>query len=242
MNLIVDIGNTRVKAAVFKGDNLLELLVFDKEKIISEIKKNIKIKSISHVILSNVASISLQKIEQLQKMATVMVVSSNLKIPFINLYQTPKTLGVDRIALVAAAVKQFANKNVLVIDAGTCITFDFVNSNLEYLGGAISPGIKMRYKALQKFTANLPLLYSEKLDSFIGKNTHESIISGVLNGVTNEIEGVISQYEEKFSDLTIVLTGGDTNFLSKQLKSSIFANQNFLLQGLNEILKLNTSK
>ena len=100
----------------------------------------------------------------------------------------------------------------------------------------------MRYKALQKFTANLPLLYSEKLVSFIGKNTHESIISGVLNGVTNEIEGVISQYEEKFSDLTIVLTGGDTNFLSKQLKSSIFANQNFLLQGLNEILKLNTSK
>ena len=242
MNLIVDIGNTRVKAAVFKADNLLELLVFDKEKIISEIKKNIKIKSISHVILSNVASISLQNIEQLQKMATVMVVSSNLKIPFINLYQTPKTLGVDRIALVAAAVKQFANKNVLVIDAGTCITFDFVNSNLEYLGGAISPGIKMRYKALQKFTANLPLLHSIKLDSFIGKNTHESIISGVLNGVTNEIEGVISQYEEKFSDLTIVLTGGDTNFLSKQLKSSIFANQNFLLQGLNEILKLNTSK
>lgn len=242
MNLIVDIGNTRVKAAVFKEDKLLELVVFDKRKIISEIKKIIKKKSISHVILSNVASISSKKIVQIEKMASVMVVSSNLKIPFINLYKTPKTLGVDRIALVAAAVKQFANKNVLVIDAGTCITFDFVNSNLEYLGGAISPGIKMRFKALQKFTANLPLLNSEKLDGFIGENTNECITSGVLNGVTKEIEGVISQYKEKFSDLTIVLTGGDTNFLSKQLKSSIFANQNFLLQGLNEILKLNISK
>lgn len=242
MNLIIDIGNTRVKAAVFKEDKQLELLIFDKKNIISEIKKIIKKKSISHIIISNVASISEKKILQIEKMAPILVVSSKLKVPFTNLYKTPKTLGVDRIALVSAAVKQFSNKNVLVIDAGTCITFDFVNSNLEYLGGAISPGIQMRYKALEKFTANLPLLNSNKLDSFIGKNTNESITSGVLNGVTKEIEGVISQYKQKYSDLTIVLTGGDINFLSKQLKSSIFANQNFLLLGLNEILKLNISK
>ena len=162
--------------------------------------------------------------------------------PFNNLYKTPNTLGVDRIALVAAAVKQFPNTNVLIIDAGTCITFDFVDVNASYLGGAISPGIKMRYKALNKFTANLPLIDALELHDFIGKNTEESIISGVLNGVKNEINGIIEDYYLKYLDLTVVLTGGDTNFLSKQLKSSIFANQNFLLQGLNEILKFNQHK
>ena len=100
----------------------------------------------------------------------------------------------------------------------------------------------MRYKALNKFTANLPLIEAVELDDFIGKNTKESIISGVLNGVKNEINGIIEDYYLKYLDLTVVLTGGDTNFLSKQLKSGIFANQNFLLQGLNEILKFNQHK
>ncbi|WP_299669847.1 type III pantothenate kinase [uncultured Polaribacter sp.] len=239
MNLTVDIGNTRVKAAVFEEDKLIDLFVFDKKKIISEIKKIVKKRTISAAIVSNVATISEKKMVQLNKIIHFQVVSATSKVPFINLYKTPETLGVDRIALVAAAVKQFPNKNVLVIDAGTCITFDFVNSKAEYLGGAISPGIQLRYKALNIFTANLPLIASLELKNFIGRNTEESIISGVLNGVQKEIEGVINDYKEEFLHLTVVLTGGDTNFLSKQLKSSIFANQNFLLQGLNEILKYN---
>ena len=242
MNLTVDIGNTRVKAAVFEGNKLVELFVFDKKKIVSEIKKVVKKYSILDGIISNVASFSEKKMLKLQKNVNFQVVSDSSKIPFTNLYKTPKTLGVDRIALVAGAVKQFPNKNVLIIDAGTCITFDFVNSKSEYLGGAISPGIKMRFRALNKFTANLPLIEILELNDFIGKNTEESIISGVLNGVKNEINGVIEDYEQKYLHLTVVLTGGDTNFLSKQLKSSIFANQNFLLQGLNEILKFNEYK
>jgi type III pantothenate kinase len=242
MNLAIDIGNTRVKAAVFKGDKLMELYVFDRTKIISEIRKIVKKNTISAGIISNVALISEKKILQLKKSVDFQVVSAATEVPFINLYKTPNTLGVDRIAVAAGAVKQFPNKNVLIIDAGTCITFDFVNKNTEYLGGAISPGIKMRYKALHAFTANLPLIDILEHKDFIGKNTKESIISGVLNGVTKEINGIIEDYKHKYLHLTIVLTGGDTNFLSKQLKSSIFANQNFVLQGLNEILKFNEHK
>jgi type III pantothenate kinase len=242
MNLAIDIGNTRVKAAVFEGDKLVELAVFDKAIIVSEIMKIAKKNTISAGIISNVAPISEKKMQQLKKSVNFIIVSAALKVPFTNLYKTPNTLGVDRIALVAAAVKQFPNKNVLIIDAGTCITFDFVNKKTAYLGGAISPGIKMRYKALHAFTANLPLIDILEFKDFIGKNTEESILSGVLNGVIKEINGVIEDYKHKYLHLTIVLTGGDTNFLSKQLKSSIFANQNFVLQGLNEILKFNEHK
>ncbi|WP_343328918.1 type III pantothenate kinase [Polaribacter staleyi] len=242
MNITIDIGNTRVKSAVFEGDKLIDLYIFDKSKIISEIKKILKKNIISNGIISNVGSVSDKIIEELKAIISFQVVSSFSKVPFINLYKTPKTLGVDRIALVTGAVKQFPNKNVLVIDAGTCITFDFVNDKAQYLGGAISPGIQMRFNSLNHFTANLPLLEKEEVTSFIGGNTKESMNSGVVNGVIQEIDGVINQYKTKYIDLTVVLTGGDTNFLSKKLKSSIFANQNFLLQGLNEILIFNIDK
>ena len=242
MNIAIDIGNTRGKCAVFEGDRLLETFFFDKEKIIKEIKEIIKKNIISTGIISNVASVSDKIMEELKTILPFQVVSASSKVPFINLYKTPNTLGVDRIALVAGAVKQFSNKNVLVIDAGTCITFDFVNKKSEYLGGAISPGINMRFHSLNYFTANLPLLEKEEVGNFIGGNTKESMNSGVVNGVIQEIDGIINQYKKKYMDLTVVLTGGDTNFLSKKLKSSIFANQNFLLQGLNEIFIFNKDK
>ena len=242
MNLAIDVGNTRVKIAVFEKDKLVELFVFQKTKILSEIKEILKKHEISVGIMSNVASISDSKLKKLKDLVHIQVISSFTEVPFTNLYKTPKTLGVDRIALVAGAVSQFSGHNILVIDAGTCITFDFVNSEGEYLGGAISPGLKMRFNSLNYFTANLPLLEIDELTDFIGKNTKESINSGVINGAIQEIDGVINQYKKKFLDLTVVLTGGDTNFLAKQLKSSIFANQNLLLQGLNRILIHNTEK
>ena len=242
MNLAIDVGNTRVKIAVFEKDKLVELFVFQKTKILSEIKEILKKHEISTGIMSNVASISDSKLKKLKDLVHIQVISSFTEVPFKNLYETPKTLGVDRIALVAGAVSQFSGHNILVIDAGTCITFDFVNSEGEYLGGAISPGLKMRFNSLNYFTANLPLLEIDELTDFIGKNTKESINSGVINGAIQEIDGVINQYKKKFLDLTVVLTGGDTNFLAKQLKSSIFANQNLLLQGLNRILIHNIDK
>ena len=242
MNLIIDVGNTRVKAAVFEKDTVVDVIVFDKRKILSEIKKITKKYNIFNGIMSNVGSISDFKLKKIEKLLQITSVSSFTKVPFVNRYKTPKTLGVDRIALVAGAVCEFPNKNVLVIDAGTCITFDFVTSKKEYLGGAISPGIKMRFNSLNYYTANLPMLKKEKLNNFIGSSTNQCINSGVVNGVIQEIDGLINQYKKKYSDLTVVLTGGDTNFLSKQLKSSIFANQNFLLQGLNKILIFNLDK
>ena len=242
MNLIIDVGNTNVKAAVFEKHTIVELVVFDKRRILSEIKNILKKYTISNGIMSSVATISNFKLKKLHQLLKFTTVSSSTNVPFINLYKTPSTLGVDRIALVVAAVSQFFNKNILIIDAGTCITYDFVNAKKEYLGGAISPGIQMKFNALHQFTANLPLLEKEELGSFIGESTKQSMNVGVVNGVIQEIEGVISQYKQKYIDLTVVLTGGDTNFLSKQLKSSIFANQNFLLQGLNELLIFNTDK
>jgi type III pantothenate kinase len=242
MNLIIDVGNTRVKAAVFEGHILVNTYVFQKSRIVSEVKKIIKNYKITRAILSSVALMPLKKIEKLQKLTDFMLISSKIKAPFKNLYTTPDTLGVDRVALVSGAITKFPKQNVLIIDAGTCITFDFLNKNAEYLGGAISPGIKMRYTALHTFTSKLPLLLINKPNNFIGNSTNESINSGIVNGVIQEIEGVIRQYKKKYLDLTVVLTGGDTNFLAKQLKSSIFANQNFLLEGLNEILIFNKNK
>jgi type III pantothenate kinase len=239
MNLIIDAGNTKVKVAVFKGDTLMELVAFDGERLLLEVKKILEKHPISYGIISSVAAISDKKIEELHAILPILVLSSETKVAFKNLYETPKTLGVDRIALVSSAIKKYPRKNVLIIDAGTCITFDFVSNNHEYFGGAISPGIEMRYRALNTFTSKLPLLDKKHPDNFLGKSTEESINSGVVNGVLQEIEGVINQYKNEYGLLTIVLTGGDANFLLKQLKSSIFANQNFVLEGLNEILILN---
>jgi type III pantothenate kinase len=242
MNLIIDAGNTRVKVAVFEKNTLINVVSVEREVFLSEIEKKIKKYKIEDGILSSVSFISEKMIQTLQNLINLTVLSSLTNVPFINLYETPKTLGVDRIALVTGAVIKYSKKNVLVIDAGTCITYDFVNAQLEYLGGAISPGIEMKYKALNNYTNKLPVLEKKVPRNFIGNNTNESIHSGVVNGVIAELDGVINQYKKKYSDLTVVLTGGDTNFLAKQLKSSIFANQNFLLDGLNEILIFNKDK
>jgi len=236
MNLIIDIGNTKIKTAVFKGNNLLEKNSFSKTDFFSILENISKKYNIEHSILSSVGKLNEKELDLLQNLFDPIVLDHSTKLPFINNYATPKTLGVDRIALVAAAVNIFPNENVMIIDAGSCVTFDFVNKNKEYFGGAISPGIEMRYKAIYTFTANLPkLTISEKIPK-VGNTTKNAIQLGVENGIIQEIEGVISQYKAKYSKLTIVLTGGDTIFLAKNIKSTIFANPNFLLEGLNSIL------
>ena len=242
MNLIIDIGNTRIKAAVFENDKLIEVFVFEIEVLLEKVEFLSEKYSIKKGIISSVKNISKKVLKQLSKKTPFLVLDSSTKVPFKNLYKTPETLGVDRIALVSNAVEKFHNKNVLIIDAGTCITYDFVNEHKEYLGGAISLGIEMRYIALNKFTSKLPLLKKNSPKNFIGNTTDDNIHSGVNNGVLNEINGVIEQYERENPLLTIVLTGGDTYFLAKQLKSSIFANPNFVLEGLNTILIYNNKE
>ena len=242
MNLIIDVGNTYVKLAVFKGDKIKRKDVIKLEHLVKYIDLlNKEYESITKAIISSVGKLRNKDVSYIKKHYNLILLDSDTKIPFKNLYSTPRTLGIDRIALVSASVNQFPKKNTLVIDAGTCITYDFINSDNEYLGGAISPGIRMRYESLNNLTANLPLLETEIPNSIIGNTTNSSIHSGVVNGVLKEIKGVINQYEQKYSDLTVILTGGDANFLSKQLKSSIFANSNFLLEGLNHILQFNSN-
>jgi len=242
MNLIIDVGNTRVKAAVFKGDTLQKSFSFAHSEIEDQLKKIKKTFQIEYTITAKVTSVVDVHLQNRFKKEHFIEVSNRTPVPFKNAYKTPETLGIDRIALAAAAVSRFPNRNCLVIDAGTCITYDFMNHKKEYLGGAISPGVNMRYTALHAYTNGLPSLNPEQPKELIGTNTEASIHSGIINGVINEMEGVISCYRIKYPDLTVVLTGGDTNFLAKQLKSSIFANQNFLLEGLNSILIFNSSK
>lgn len=239
MFLIVDVGNTRVKVAVYENDVVVDSIVFLKTKIIEELEKIILKYRISNSIVSSVATFSKNEEGKIIEMINPIFLNHETKVPFENKYDTPKTLGVDRIALAAAAVSKFPEKNTLVIDAGTCITFDFITKDKKYLGGAISPGIAMRYRALNAFISKLPLLKKRHITDFIGRNTDTSMHSGVVNGVYNEIMGLINQYKAGYQDLTIVLTGGDTKFLAEQLKSVIFAHPNFVLEGLHTILIYN---
>jgi len=243
MNLIIDVGNSFVKFAVFQEDEIVYLNSVEDNLFINELEIILqKHTKIDKCIISSVGNLNEIALKQLKHRIKVIVLNSETELPFRNLYKTPKTLGVDRLALVSGAVKQFPGKNVLVIDAGTCITYDFITKKKSYLGGAISPGIRMRYKSLNNLTANLPLLETYLPEDVIGNTTESAIHSGIIFGVLSEIDGAISHYRQKYSDLTVILTGGDANFLSKQLKSSIFANSNFLLLGLNHILQINKAE
>jgi len=243
MNLVIDIGNTQAKLAVFQKTELISKKVVLNEEVLKHAKHLLtEFSEIQWIILSSVRFPSEEIVKDLKSQCNLIIVDNCIRTPFINDYRTPKTLGSDRIALISASTQKFLNENVLIIDAGTCITFDFITYENRYLGGAISPGIDMRYKMLHEQTANLPLLNITQPHYLIGNSTNNSIHSGVVNGVLKEIEGVINEYEKKHNELKVVLTGGDGNFLSKQLKSSIFANSNFLLEGLNNLLEFNKNE
>ncbi len=243
MNLVIDVGNTSVKIGVFDIENLVFKEIVRTENLSSFIKKiSNTYPLITHAIVSSVSNADQQAIRFLQDTFSTIILSHNLKMPFRNLYTTPKTLGVDRLALVAAAVFNFRNKNALIIDAGTCITYDFKNKKEEYYGGAISPGVQLRYKALHNYTSKLPLLEAQYPENHLGNSTNEAIHAGVVLGIIYEIDGVITEYCNTYPDLTVILTGGDAHFLSKRLKNSIFATSNFLLEGLNYILAFNNTQ
>lgn len=241
MNLIIDVGNTKNKLAVFTKGKLVKNFICttsDLNKTYEALK--LEFPNINSGIVSSVGVLKPEIIKAIVSDINLLVLNHQTKLPFNNLYKTPKTLGVDRLALVSASVKEFPDKNVLIIDVGTCITYDFKTKNNDYLGGAISPGIRLRYKSLNNLTANLPLLETKKPNQIIGDSTEEAIHSGVITGIVKEIDGLINDYSKNFPDLTVILTGGDAKFLSDQLKNSIFANSNFLLEGLNFILEFNS--
>ena len=236
MILTVDIGNTRIKSAVFEHDRLIELNIFQKNDFQINLQKILKKhQNVKKLVVSSVGNINKDDFLEIKKQIDVVFIDNDSNFPFENLYATPKTLGIDRLVLASGAVLQFPNKNRLVIDAGTCVTYDYINDKNQYLGGAISPGIRLRYESLHNYTAKLPLLTIENPENFIGNSTSQSIHSGVINGLLNELNGFINQFETQNANFIIILTGGDAEFLAKRLKNTIFANSYFLLESLNHI-------
>lgn len=235
MILTVDVGNTRIKATVFEGNTVLENFVFEKDELEKKIKNILeKFQNCSDLVVASVGNVEKQSFLAFENDLQIHFLTHEDVFPFVNKYATPKTLGIDRMVLAAGATLQFPKQNRLVIDAGTCITYDFIDENDNYLGGAISPGLRLRYEALHNYTARLPLLTFELPEQYIGNSTAQAIHSGVVNGFVYEIDGFIDEYRANFSNFIIILTGGDADFLAKRLKNTIFANSNFLLESLNQ--------
>lgn len=249
MHLIIDIGNTRSKVALFYKDQILSLQIFDEltiEKLNPLFEEIEKIHAEKGPIRASILSSVRQDNESIQLLlkqkSSFIELNASIPLPIKVLYKTPETLGNDRIALTVGATIYFPSSNVLVIDAGTCITYDFVSAKNEYFGGGISPGIMMRYKALHTFTDKLPLVNNLSPADLIGQSTQMSIQSGVMNGVLAEADGIIDKYKALFPDLKTIVTGGDTYYFDKNLKNDIFANSNLVLEGLNRILNYNDVK
>lgn len=239
MNLVVDIGNNYFKLGIFENSNLIYTFSDKNSEINNEIEIVLtKYKNVSYAIISNVSSLSVFEVFKKFEIK-VLKLDSTLALPFILNYKTPETLGNDRLALAAAASTLYPHSNKLIIDVGTCITIDFVDYDNNFFGGSISPGLEMRYKSLNNYTANLPLLKIGDDYNFPGDSTNSSIHAGVIGGVCNEIMGFITKIDSKHDNIEVILTGGNAKFLSKRLKITIFANQNFILEGLNCILNLN---
>lgn len=241
MNFVVDFGNTRIKAAIFDGSELQHVYVFNSTQGLIEGLKEIP--EYTNCLVASVTNQHNEFLKALPKNKQVILFSATTPIPLKNLYKSAATLGSDRIAASIGAFSFYPNQNVLTIDAGTCLKYNFVTSQNEYLGGAISPGLTMRLKAMKEFTHALPLIEIDKTYvDLIGTNTKDSLLSGALIGAVAEVDGIISKYLLNYANLQVVLTGGDADYLGKQLKNRLFANQNILLYGLNTILNYNLEK
>jgi type III pantothenate kinase len=243
MNLIIDIGNTSIKLAVFDTQNTLK--VFQRtghNKIFEDLAQILQKYPANYAMISQVGQSVTGLEDFLQKRnINFWYLNTRLKLPFEVAYKTPDSIGADRLGLVAGAIRRTPNQNQLIIDAGSCVTYDFVDKNNVYHGGAISPGLPLRFKSLHDYTAKLPLLKpTEELVKLIGDDTKSSIESGVINGLIAEIEGISVKYNLKFKDLTVYLTGGDEKLLDRYIKNKIFVSSKFLLlEGINFILNLN---
>jgi len=234
MNLTVDIGNTLIKIAIFDSN---ELVLVKKDVTKNQILEIIKNYNITTCIVSRVGEASLDDlgIETLN-------LDNKTPLPIKIKYKTPHTLGVDRIATICAASNTYPNSDVLVIDIGSCITYDYLSAQKEFIGGVISPGPKLRAQSMHNFTASLPLISEIETIDLIGENTEECMKSGLFNGVLFEIEGFIHSFLQKSPNGTVLLTGGYAKTFESSIKESIFADSNLVLKGLNTILKFNNEK
>ena len=240
-NLIVDSGNTSIKMFLFgDGKIVANMLCSGLSELLDTLKENVSIDKIDRCIVSSVSISQGEIADVFRPFFPVLEFSHRLKFPILIRYATPETLGSDRVAAVVGANKLFPNRNVLVIDSGTAITYDVVTDNGEYLGGNISPGLNTRFRALHNFTGKLPLLQEDRsLDGLFGTNTVEALTIGIQNGMLYEIEGTVKEFSRRFNDLLVVFTGGDSFFFENRINFNNFAEPYLVAFGLNEILEYN---
>lgn len=239
MNLIIDIGNSMAKAACFDDERLVCDLTMPNTDL-RRVAALARQYACSRAILSTVVTLDEAVSNQLSHLPVpLLTLSAQTPIPIKNKYRTPQTLGTDRLAAAVAAAMRFPGRDVLVVDAGTCITYELVTSAGEYLGGNISPGVHMRLEALHQGTSRLPETPGDGMLPLLGYDTDTAIRSGVRNGIRYEIEGYINELRKKYPSLLVLLTGGDSFSLDSSLKSYIFADRYLVLRGLNYILNYN---
>lgn len=238
MYLTIDLGNTAAKVIVYENNAVRLKKKFSRLSRLDLIPLYNRF-PIQGSILSSVVQTPVSLLNFLKRQRNFLQVAATLKFPFKIQYKTPESLGNDRLAAVAGAYAMFPSENVLVIDAGTCIKFDFISRAKEYKGGSISPGMEMRFKSLPQFTDRLPLVRPSNVVELNGRSTRDSILSGVMLGIRLEMEGRIQQYQKKYKNLKIVMTGGDAPRFAGQLNLPIFAAPDLVNSGLNEILNFN---
>ena len=240
ITLAVDAGNTRIKVGIFKNNVLQKVDFYPPQQFLNIPDKH----EYEYVIISSVNAVDVS-IHQAFGKKKLFLLNYQTKIPFVNAYQTPQTLGADRLSAIAGAYFLYPQRNVLAIDLGSCITYDFIDATGQYLGGGISPGLQMRLKAMHTFTARLPLV---NLDtnvenstslSLIGNSTKSSLLSGAVLGAAAEITQMIRMYSDKFADLQIILCGGDAAFIAERVQTEVKIIPDLVLIGLNSILNHN---
>lgn len=236
MNLVIDIGNSSAKLGLFDNNILINntiIHIIDADSL----QKFVNLTKPERVIISDVGNKNNEfKKNIFELFPNTIQLDRDTPLPFRNDYSTLSSLGYDRIAAVAGALAQYPGKDVLVVDAGTAITYDIITRDAVYPGGNISPGLNLRFKALNSFTGKLPLISFEENFPIIGTNTKEAILAGVIQGITNEIDGFIEAFKQKYPELITVFTGGDAPRFVNRLKNPIFASPFLVLNGLNLIL------
>lgn len=239
-DMVIDIGNTRMKVALFVKNELDGVLTFSNRahKQVAELIENAQAQ---RGIISNVSNLTQPVSEVFQENLKILEFNHTTRLPIKLDYSTPKSLGTDRIANAVGACKAYPGTNVLIIDFGTCIKFDIMTAEGVFNGGAISPGVQMRFKAMHQMTGMLPLIkeWSEIDENWPGQNTNASMVSGVIQGIHAEILRYIDLGNEHYNKLTVIATGGDFSFFDKAFKNIIFANPYLTLHGLHEILLYN---
>jgi type III pantothenate kinase len=238
LNLCLDIGNTSSKIAIFEGN---EMVFFERVKriFVKKIKEIHTKYRFRKVIYSATGRIPPTVLRHLEENYHLIELNHNTSIPIDNQYKTPETLGRDRIAGIVGAFSLYPNQNNLVIDIGTCITYDFINSDNIYLGGNIAPGVDIKLKAMNRYTKKLPLVEKEKNDHILGISTKTALQNGSVWGTYCEIESFIRLLQDTYKEINVILTGGDASFFAEMIKTKIFVHPNLVLCGLNKILAFN---